>query len=330
MNPTTGERALGAVVLDVRRLRVLREVARCGSFSAAAEALSFTQPAVSRQIAALELEAGAQLVDRGSRGVRLTPAGELLVEHADVILDRLAAAENQLEALAGLAGGRLRLGTFGTANATLIPLAIRAFAAEHPAVELQLVEGWSSALVGRMVAGEVDLAVLAVDPAEEEIELEPLMDDRLFVALAADHPLARKPDLRLADLSAETWIESRRGASSGALADAARAAGFEPRIGFEAGNWLGKQGLVAAGVGVTLIPSVAVAMVREDVVLRSLGPDGPVRTLYLANQACGYRAPAVEPMKAILRGVAAEHCFESSARAGASPAAQLVYDAPGP
>src|SRR6266545_611797 len=101
IEPGAEERGVGDV-LDVRRLRVLREVARRGSFSAAAEALSFTQPAISRQIAALELEAGAQLVDRGARGVRLTPAGELLVEHADVILDRLAAAETQLEALAGL------------------------------------------------------------------------------------------------------------------------------------------------------------------------------------------------------------------------------------
>jgi DNA-binding transcriptional LysR family regulator len=306
-------------MLDVRRLKVLREVARCGSFSAAAEALSFTQPAISRQIAALELEAGTQLVDRRARGVRLTPAGELLLEHADVILDRLATAENQLEALAGLAGGRLRLGTFGTANATLIPLAIRAFAAQYPAVELRLVEGWSAALVGRMLAGEVDLAVLATDPEEEEIELEPLMDDRLFVALAADHPLAAQPELCMADLREETWIEG--GASSGRLIDAARAAGFEPRIGFEAGNWLGKQGLVAAAVGVTLIPSVALATVREDVVLRSLGPDGPVRTLYLATQACGYCAPAVEPMKAILRNVAAEHCFECATRVGTPAAA---------
>jgi DNA-binding transcriptional LysR family regulator len=320
IEPAAEERGV-AVMLDVRRLRVLREVARRGSFSAAAEALSFTQPAISRQIAALELEAGTQLVDRRARGVRLTPAGELLVEHADVILDRLATAESQLEALAGLAGGRLRLGTFGTANATLIPLAIRAFAAAHPAVELQLVEGWSSALMGRMLAGEVDLAVLSIDPAHEEIALEPLMDDPFFVALAADHPLAGKPELSMADLQDETWIESQRGTSADSLVQAARAAGFEPRIGFEAGNWLGKQGLVAAGVGVTLIPSVALATIREDVVLRSLGPDGPVRQLYLATQACGYRAPAVEPMKAILRQVAAEHCFECATRVGARAAA---------
>src|SRR4051812_3230960 len=106
-------------MLDVRRLRVLREVARRGSFSAAAEALSFTQPAISRQIAALELEAGTQLVDRRARGVRLTPAGELLLEHADVILDRLATAQTQLEGPPRPGPGGLRLGTFRTAQAAL-------------------------------------------------------------------------------------------------------------------------------------------------------------------------------------------------------------------
>src|SRR5215470_7223169 len=158
-------------MLDVRRLKVLREVARRGSFSAATEALSFTQPAISRQIAALEAEAGTQLVDRRARGVRLTLAGELLLEHADAILDRLAAAETQLEALAGLAGGRLRLGTFGTANATLIPLAIREFGATHPEVELRLVEGVSARLARRLCAGEVDLAVLS-DHEPLEIDAE--------------------------------------------------------------------------------------------------------------------------------------------------------------
>ena len=183
-------------MLDVRRLKVLREVARCGSFSAAAESLAFTQPAISRQIAALELEAGTQLVDRRARGVRLTPAGELLLGHAEAILDRLAAAETQLEALAGLAGGRLRLGTFGTANATLIPLAIRAFGAEHPDVELRLVEGVSAKLMRRLAAGEVDLAVVSDhEPLElgaDEIELEHLMDDPLHVALPADHRARRR------------------------------------------------------------------------------------------------------------------------------------------
>ena len=114
-------------MLDVRRLRVLREVAAQGSFSAAAEALAFTQPAVSRQIATLEAEAGTRLVERSARGIRLTPAGELLVGHAEAILDRLATAESQLAALADGTRGRLRLAAFPSANATLIPLAIAAF-----------------------------------------------------------------------------------------------------------------------------------------------------------------------------------------------------------
>jgi DNA-binding transcriptional LysR family regulator len=311
-------------MLDVRRLKVLREVARQGSFSAAAEALSFTQPAISRQIAALELEAGTQLVDRRARGVRLTPAGELVLEHAEVILDRLTMAETQLEALAGVAGGRLRLGTFGTANATLIPLAIRAFGAEHPGVELQLVEGLSATLMRRLAAGEVDLAVVSDHqplPPDDEVELEHLMDEPLYLALPADHRLVDAPVVRMADLRDETWVEGRQEVSAGPLLAAAHAAGFEPRIGFEAEQWLGKQGLVAAGVGVTLIPTVALATVREDIVLRSLGEDAPVRRLFLATQACGYRAPAVEPMKAILRQVAAEHYFGCAARLGESAAA---------
>src|SRR3954449_11724762 len=114
-------------MLDVRRLRVLREVAARGSFSAAAEALSFTQSAVSQQIAALEREAGAKLVERNPRGIRLTDAGRALVEHAEVIIGRLAAAEAELEAIADLRGGRLRLASFPTAGATLVPLAIAKF-----------------------------------------------------------------------------------------------------------------------------------------------------------------------------------------------------------
>src|ERR671930_1079104 len=125
-------------MLDVRRLRVLREVAAQGSFSAAAEALSYTQSAVSQQIAALEREAGTTLVDRSARGVNLTDAGEALVRHADAILARLADAEAELEAIAGLRGGRLRLAAFPSAGATIMPEAIARFRARHPAVELTL------------------------------------------------------------------------------------------------------------------------------------------------------------------------------------------------
>src|ERR671921_740533 len=122
-------------MLDVRRMKVLREVAARGSFSAAAEALSFTQSAVSQQVAALEREAGAVRVERSARGVRLTEAGEAVLRHADAILAKLSEAEAELEAIAGLRGGRLRMAAFESAAASLMPPAIAAFRSEHPGVE---------------------------------------------------------------------------------------------------------------------------------------------------------------------------------------------------
>jgi DNA-binding transcriptional LysR family regulator len=298
--------------IDVRRLRVLREVAAHGSFSAAADALAFTQPAVSRQIATLEAEAGTRLVDRSARGVRLTPAGELLVEHAEAILGRLAAAESQLEALAELDAGRLRLGSFATASATLTALAIAAFAEAHPGVELRLVEGRSNETLPLIAAGEIDLAVVtdAGADAPADVELEPLMDDPFFVAMPHDHPLADAAEIRMEDLREETWIEGRHCAD--ALMAAAGAAGFEPRIAFDAAEWIGKQGLVAAGVGITLIPSLALGTVRDGLVLRSLGPDGPRRHVLLATHAWLTPPPAVAPMRAILRRVARQLPLDSS------------------
>ena len=306
------------MALDVRRLRVLREVAHTGSFSAAAAALSFTQPAVSRQIATLETEAGTQLVERNARGIRLTPAGELLVSHADVILDRLAAAEAQLEAVAGLQGGRLRVGAFPTANSTLLPLAIRAFTELHPDVELRLEEANSGELLDRLGTGELDVAVvsdhekIAID--DPDVRLDFLMDDPLHVALPPGHPLAAKRKLRMADLAQETWIEGRDSVCATPLKTAAAAAGFEPRIAFESAQWLGKQGLVAAGVGITLIPTLALANVRDDIVLRRVDDEVLRRRVYVASLTCGYRSPAIEPMREVLHGVAREHCFTCDAR----------------
>jgi DNA-binding transcriptional LysR family regulator len=131
------------------------------------------------------------------------------------------------------------------------------------------------------------------------------------VALPREHPLADTPELRMEDLREETWIEGRL--CEEALRRAANAAGFEPRIAFDSSEWLGKQGLVAAGVGVTLIPALALGAVRDDVVLRELGPDGPRRGILLATNACLSPAPSVAPMRAILRRVAAEHCFTCDA-----------------
>jgi DNA-binding transcriptional LysR family regulator len=296
-------------MFDSTRLRVFREVVERGSFSAAADALSFTQPAVSRQIATLEREAGAQLLERLPRGIRLTEAGRVLLGHAEAILDRMAAAHSQVEAVARLRAGRLRIGAFPTANATVVPQAIAAFAQEHPIVELSLEEAVSSKLIPRLRAGDLDVA-LVTNPqprSVEDLAVVDLAEDPMLVALPLQHPLAHKPKLRLRDLCDETWIEGGPADCRRPLLDACALAGFEPRIAFGAEQWLGKQGLVAAGVGVTLIPGLAVATVRDDIVLRSLGPDAPTRHV-VALMPAGYRAPAAEPFVELLRAQAAEHC----------------------
>jgi DNA-binding transcriptional LysR family regulator len=294
---------------DAARLNVFREVVQQGSLSAAAEALSFTQPAVSRQIAALEREAGAQLLERTPRGIRMTEAGRVLLGHAEAILDRMATARAQLESVARLAGGRLRIGSFQTANATIVPRAIAGFARAHPGVELSLVEAVTHDAVARLRAGEVDLAVVTHFAELDLVDMEvvDLVDDELLVALPAMHPLAHKPRLRLRDLRDETWIEAPpSGARPTLLTATARAHGFEPRIRFAAEQWLSKQGLVAAGVGVTLIPGLAMATVREDIVLRSLGPNAPRRRVIVLLPT-GYRAPAAAPFVDLLGAEAAAH-----------------------
>src|SRR5918997_4296397 len=168
-------------MLDVRRMRVLREVAAEGSFSAAAAALNFTQSAVSQHVAALEREVGTQLVERGRRGVRLTDAGRVLVAHADAILARIDSAEEELAALAGLRGGRLRLISFQSGGATLAPRAVAPFHAGHPEVELSLQEAEPDEAAARLRGAEADLALVYDHPAMKEpfgdLELTHLLDD---------------------------------------------------------------------------------------------------------------------------------------------------------
>ena len=223
-------------MLDVRRMRVLREVALRGSFSAAADSLSFTQSAVSQQIAALAREAGAVRVERSPRGVRLTEAGEVVVRHADAVLARLAEAEAELAAIAGLRGGRLRMASFESGASTLMPLAIAAFRSRHPGVELSmsLLEPEDSLPLLR--SGELDLALVfdSMVRDDEGVERVHLLDDPMYLVLPADHPLASKRQPRLADLATEAWIGGPSGCECNRLINrACGVAGYAPRIAFE-------------------------------------------------------------------------------------------------
>src|SRR2546423_15156224 len=254
-------------MLDVKRLKVLREVARTGSFSAAAEELGYTQPAISQQISALEREAGTRLLQRGARGVTLTDAGRSLVDHSDAILARLAAAEEELEAIAGLRGGRLRLASFPPGGATLVPLAIAMFSDRHPDVELSLIEAEPEDSLPALRGGELDVALTfeysslptgASPPLGQDVELTHLLDDPHYVALPLDHPLARRRTLRLEQLADESWSQADCGGLCGRMhATVCEAAGFEPRVGFQSDDYNVVQGLVAAGGAVSLIPPLA-------------------------------------------------------------------------
>src|SRR5881409_1738117 len=191
-------------MLDVRRMRVLREVAVRGSFSAAAEALSFTQSAISQQIAALEREAGCTLVQRNARGIRLTEAVEALVRHTDAILARLGEAEAELEAIAGLRGGRLRLAAFESAAASLMPPAIAEFRAAHPGVELSLILAEPEQSAPLLKSGELDLALgfdSRIRPEVDGVARRHLLSDPMYLVMPADHPLAGKRNVRLSDFA---------------------------------------------------------------------------------------------------------------------------------
>lgn len=304
-------------MLDVKRLRVLREVAAKGSFSAAAESLSYTQSAVSQQIAALEREAGTTLVERSARGIRLTDAGRALVDHSGAILERLSAAEAELEAIAGLRGGRVRLASFSTAGASLVPVAIAKFRRRHPAVELSLVESDPEQAMPRLRAGELELALVfeyenlpkaAFAPVFQGAELIPLIEDPMYVALSQEHPLARKRRIRLEDLAGEAWIQGDPAGCCGAMHfSACKGAGFEPRVGFETDDYNVVQGLVAAGVAIALIPELALTNVRDDIVIRSLGSQTPSRRIAVAALDGGYRSPATEAMIEVLQEAAEEY-----------------------
>jgi DNA-binding transcriptional LysR family regulator len=303
-------------MFDVKQLRVLKAVAEHGSFSAAAEALSYTQPAVSQQIAALERRAGTTLVDRGSRGVRLTDAGRALVDHADAVLARLAAAEAELEAIAGVRGGRVRLSAFPTAAASILPSAVALFGERHPEVELSFVEQEPEEAVAMLRSVELEVAIVyefkellqpEFDRLYEGIELHYLVEDPMYIALPRDHPCARKQRLRVEDLAEETWIQSDSGDQCGRLHRAACvAAGFEPRsLGFESDDYNVVQGLIAAGVGISLLPALALTNVRDDIVVRTLGRRAPSRRVAAATLAGRFRSPATEAMLGILEEVAA-------------------------
>jgi DNA-binding transcriptional LysR family regulator len=300
-------------MLHVGRLQVLCEVVHRGSFSSAAEALSYTQSAVSQAVARLEAEVGTPLVIRDRRGVRATAAGATLVDHAETILAQIDAAEEDLAAVLGVRGGRLRVASFPSAGATLMPLAVAIFRRGHPDVTLTLAEGEPEEMAPRLRAGEFDLALLFRFPGVEEqldegLRTLRLLDDPMHLALPAEHRLAAKRALKLADLRDEDWVQTS--APSPCARHVVRlclAAGFEPRVTFESDDYETVQGLVAAGVGVALVPRLALTHVHPRIVVRELSPRSPARKVVAATLPGPAAAPAARTMTRILSDVARDY-----------------------
>src|SRR5579875_458194 len=294
-------------MLDVRRLRVLREVARHGSLSAAASALGYTQPAVSRQIAVLESEVGVPLLRRQPQGVTLTDAGRLLVERTDEVLLSLSRTEEELRAHSELQSGTLRMAVFASAAASVAPRALSRFRERHPGVELIVTVADPADSLPLLRAGELDLALCnsinpsteasirrSPEPAGLRLEHVHLFDDPMYVALPASHPLAHEPKLPLAMLADESWMLATRDSCPDAelFFDICAAQGIEPCIGFQYDDYAALLGFVAAGVGISVIPDMVARAARADVVIRTPDPPLPPRPISAAIPG-GYRSPAV-------------------------------------
>jgi DNA-binding transcriptional LysR family regulator len=300
-------------MLDVKRLRILREVAHQGSFSAAGDSLYLSQSAVSQQIATLEREVGMQLLDRTREGPKLTDAGRVLVSHAEAAIARLEEAERELAAIAGLEGGELRLASFPSASATVLTEAVSTFHRRYPKVRLSIADAEPEQSLPRLRAGDLDLALTFDYPsvpsaAERDLDRTLVLTESMHLALPADHELAGRQVVPLARFEDTEWLCGSRPSSCGdVIFRACRDAGFEPRVGFESDDYHVMQGYIAAGLGVTLLPDLALATLRSDLVVRATDPPAPKRRVWAATRAEGARSPATEEMISILVEVGAAY-----------------------
>jgi len=288
-------------MIDLRRLEALVAVHRTGSVSSAAAALHYGQPTISHHLRRLEAETGAVLLQRVGRGVRLTPEGERLARRGEEVLGLLARAEAELAATTSLQSGRVRLAAFPSGAATLVPGAIALLAARHPGIQLDLVEAEPPEAHELLRAGEIDLALTFAypdQPEPEQITVVPVVDDPLYLVTRAD--AAPGPGAELADLAdyaGSGWISGCERCRRELLSLCAEA-GFTPEIAFASDDYVAVQSLVATGLGVTVLPGLALrAHQHAGVVRRRLDAH---RRVQLATYGAPPRPAAVDAVAAAL------------------------------
>ncbi|MFB2557095.1 LysR family transcriptional regulator [Herbiconiux liangxiaofengii] len=303
----------GAFDLDSPTLRVVAAVAEYGSITRAAAVLGFSQPALSQQLKRVEARIGMPLVTRSGRGIRLTDAGEVLARHATDVLAALDAAAGELSDLAGLRAGRVRLAAFPSASSTIVPRLIRAIGVEHPGLEITYLEAEPPEAVAGVRDGVSDLAIAFRHPADrndpfeasaEGLVVHELARDDVLLLAPAEHPaLAGGGPVDLAALRAENWIAGCP-RCRGHLLDSCARAGFAPTISFETDNFVAVMSMVAAGLGVALLPALAVdAVPLPPGVLARRTAAGDHRMLVAVMRPAGDHIPAVAETLRLLPGL---------------------------
>ncbi|MEW2217715.1 LysR family transcriptional regulator [Streptomyces sp. NPDC006990] len=264
-------------MFDSRHIKTFHEVVRAGSYSAAARALGYTQPAITQQMKALERSVGTPLFVRAGRRMRLTEAGEALARHSEVILESISTARQQMESLTRLRAGKVTVCAFPSAGATLVPEALAELAAEHPGIRVELQEDEPPESLRRVVRGECDITLAFTYPGlreqvpEELVEI-PLLEDQLTVLLPTGHPMARRRAVQLRELADERWIAGCLRCRANFLHECAEL-GFAPEIAFTTDDNLVVQSLVAEGLGVAMVPGLVLSfLVHRKVTGRALDP----------------------------------------------------------
>jgi DNA-binding transcriptional LysR family regulator len=286
-------------------LRVVREIADRGTFTAAAASLGYTQSAVSRQVAAVERVAGGPVFERRREGVRPTAAGRVILRHAVTVLEAVDAANRELSGLPAQTG-TVRLGTFPSAGAVLLPRALLLLRRKHPGIMVVTRDGGTPALARALRAGSLDLAVLASAPpfrapdAEEPaLTVETLAERNLCVAVASTHPLAQQDSVDVSDLRGQSWIASRISGDELGLGAWPGLPG-QPDIVHSARDWLTKLQLVAAGCGLTTVPPVLAPAAPPGVrVLPVRGGPEERRRVIVAHLPGRLTEPAIRVVEAL-------------------------------
>jgi DNA-binding transcriptional LysR family regulator len=309
-------------VIDPRHLRTLRALADHGTVNAAAVALHLTPSAVSQQLTVLAKTTGCVLIERRGRGVVLTEPARILLDHADAILERYERADAELRDFRAGTAARFRICAFPTAIAGFVARAVARLGADNPGWRVEIEEAESEESLALLLDGEADVAVVMVAPnrpvlADSRIVLEPLVVDDYRAVVPAGHRLAARAEpVDLGELAEEPWIQSRRWTSCHEVTAAAcAAAGFQPRAAHHTTDFLAAVGMVAAGLGVTVIPEMGLPPILPNTVrVLPIGPDAPRRRI----------VAAVRKGSNYSRTVRALREASASAKADAASAAQAV------